>query len=282
LAWGRARHAELSTDKTSAAANTALSWHLGQDFSQKNVCLHLTVLDYGYAYAEEIACEGGDVLNSAGDWLTADELGQLDEWLYQRAPLSIDQNTIAGQGAQEMSEADRAALDNWVKTVHARIWDAAALASLPPEALAKCPTERDGTQQVIDARRGFCTLIPAAYTVFNPNPNEIVIAKDSLLNQSDPRISISVTGAGARTTEQVVDDIVAAMPGFDLKQSTIDIGGQEAVVLDNVPGQDLMRRVLFVYNGRLYDLTFTPADHQQMETIYSTIVANFQLLGPAQ
>ena len=166
--------------------------------------------------------------------------------------------------------------------MHARIWDAAALANLPPAALAKCPAERDGTRQVIDARRGFCMLIPATYTLFNTNPNEIVIAKDSLLNVTEPRLSISVTSAGARSAEQVADDIAASMPGFDLKRSTLDIAGQEAVVLDNVPGQDLMRRVLFVHNGRLFDLTFSPADHQQMEAFYTSTVADFKLLELAQ
>ena len=131
MAWARTRHAELASGKVSAAANTAVSWHLGQDFSQKNVCLHLTVLNYGYAQAEEIACEGGDVLKSASGWLTSEELAQLDEWLYQRAPFSVDQNYVAGQGTRAMSEADQAALNNWMKTVHARIWDAAALANLP-------------------------------------------------------------------------------------------------------------------------------------------------------
>jgi hypothetical protein len=282
LAWARARHAELASGKTSAATNTVLSWHLGQDFSQKNVCLHLTVVDYGYAQAEEIACEGGEVLKSASDWLTSEELAQLDEWLYRRAPLSIDKNTVAGQGTQEMSEAEQAALSNWVKSVHARIWDAAAAANLPPAALANCPAERDGTQRVVDARRGFCLLIPAAYTVFNTNPNEIVIAKGSLLNVTEPRLSVTVTGAGARTPEQAADDMAASMPGFDLKRSTVDIDGQEAVVLDNVPGQDLTRHVLFVHNGRLFDLTFSPADHEQLEAFYHLTADNFKLLELAQ
>jgi hypothetical protein len=109
LAWARARHAELASGKVSAAANSAVSWHLGQDYSLQNVCLHLVVLNYGYAQAEEIACEGGEVLKSASDWLTSEELVQLDEWLYQRAPLSIDKNYITGEGKQEMSEADQAA-----------------------------------------------------------------------------------------------------------------------------------------------------------------------------
>lgn len=282
LAWARTRHAELASGTVSAAATTALSWHLGQDYSQKNVCLHLTVLSYGYAQAEEIACEGGEVLNSAGDWLTGEELAQLDEWLYQRAPLSIDKNYVAGQGTQDMSEADQAALDNWVKSVHARIWDAAALANLPPAAVANCPAERDSTQQVIDARRGFCLLIPEDYTIFNTSPNEIVIAKGSLLNVTEPRLSVSVIGAGARTAEQAADDIVASMPGFDLEWSTVNIAGQEAVVLDNVPGQDLMRRVLLVHNGRLFDLAFSPADHEQLAAFYQAIVDDFNLLEAAQ
>jgi len=282
LAWARTRHAELSSDKTSATISTAMSWHLGQDFSQKNVCLHLTVLNYGYAYAEEIMCEGGDVLTTTGDWLTSEELSKFDEWLYQRAPLTVNSNYFAGQGKTEMSEADQAELSQWAAAVHARIFEAAARVNLPPEALAQCPAARDGVQSHIDARRGFCLQIPADYSAFGVNPNEVVFAKGSLLNVTEPRLLISVVSAGSRTIEQVVADVVASMPGIKIKQSTVDIAGQIASVLDNVPGQDLMRRVFFIHNGRLYDLTFSPADHADMDTFYNSIIANFQLLPAAQ
>jgi hypothetical protein len=72
------------------------------------------------------------------------------------------------------------------------------------------------------------------------------------------------------------------MPGFDSRRSTIAIAGQKAVVLDNVPGQDLMRRVLFVHDGRLFDLTFSPADHADMEAFYQTVVNDFQLFAAAR
>lgn len=282
LTWARTRHAELATGKTSATISTAMSWHLGQDFSQKNVCVHLTVLNYGYAYAEEIMCEGGDVLETTGNWLTSEELAKFDEWLYQRAPFSLDNNTIAGQGKTEMSETDQAELSQWAAAVHARIREAAARANLPPETLAQCPAARDGAQLHIDARRGFCLLIPAAYSAFGVNPNEVVFARESLLNVTEPRLSIAVTGAGPRTLDQVVADILASLPAYDFKPSTVDIAGQTAAVLDNVPGQDLMRRVLFIHNGKLYDLTFSPADHADMETFYSAITASLQLLPAAQ
>lgn len=282
LAWARTRHAELSTGKSSATISTAMSWHLGQDFSQKNVCAHLTVLNYGYAYAEEIMCEGGDVLTATGDWLTNEELAWFDQWLYQRAPLTVNNNYFAGLGKTEISEADQAELSQWAAAVQARIRENAARTNLPVEALAQCPPARDGAQSHVEARRDFCVLIPAAYSVFGVNLNEVVFAKESLLNVTEPRLSISVTSAGPRPLEQITADIIASMPGFKIKQSTVEIAGQTANVLDNVPGQDLMRRVLFIYNGRLYDLTFSPADHADMDTFYNSIIANFQLLPQTQ
>jgi len=72
------------------------------------------------------------------------------------------------------------------------------------------------------------------------------------------------------------------MPVSDIKRSTTNIAGIEEIVLDNAPGQDLMRRVLLVHNGRLYDLTFSPADHEQVEPFYPSIIADFKLIDLAQ
>ncbi len=93
------------------------------------------------------------------------------------------------------------------------------------QALANCPPERAVPEWLIDARRGICLLIPATHTRFDPNPNEIVVAKDSLLNHSEPRMSVSMVDAGARTLEQFAADSVAAMPGFDIKQAATNMAG---------------------------------------------------------
>ena len=120
LAWARGRFAELSTGKTSATINTAMSWHLGQDTAQKNICMHVTVLDYGYAYAEEILCEGLDPVYVAEGWLTSEELAELDAWLYARAPLYVDNNYIDGTGSQELSETEIAQVNAWATSVWSR------------------------------------------------------------------------------------------------------------------------------------------------------------------
>jgi hypothetical protein len=259
--------------------STALSWHLGQDYSQKNICQHLTVLSYGFAYAEERLCEGNDLVNSAGAWLTTAELTLFDTWLYARAPLAVDNNYIDGKGTQALSEAEIVEVNLWAMDLWARVRGTDNGAS-PESAVAACPEARSGLAMVRAYDRGFCLLVPADYTVFEPNPDELVIAKGTLLNTIEPRAHIVVTPAAGRTAEQIADEIVAEMAGFEIKRSRTEVASQPAVILDNVPGQDINRRVLLVHNDRLYDLTFFPMDHAEIEPFYQAIIADFTLVVP--
>lgn len=124
LAWARIRHAELAGNRVSATMATAVSWHIGPDETQKNVCRHLTVLSYGYAYAEERQCEGGELINMMGSWLTNDELPPFDTWLYDRAPFYSDDNYIDGKGTEELSAAERAEVNAWAAALWTRIFAA--------------------------------------------------------------------------------------------------------------------------------------------------------------
>lgn len=122
LAWARTRPAELAGNRISATMATAMSWHLGQDESQKNICRHLTVLTYGYAYAEERFCDSGDWVNSTAGWLTSAELTPFDTWLYDRAPFYVDDNYIDGKGTQPLSEAEGANANDWAAALWSRLW----------------------------------------------------------------------------------------------------------------------------------------------------------------
>jgi len=279
LAWARARYAELATGKTSATISTALSWHLGQDFSQKNLCLHLTVLDYGYAYAEQIMCEGGDLIDQTGDWLTSEELAQLDSWLYDRAAFTLANNYITGQGTEPLSEADQVAVNDWATALYERLRGTGP-ATAPVADGATCPEAQPGLATVRNYRQGFCLLVPAAYTIFDTTPNEIAIVRDSLMNVTDPRLHIAVLAADGRTAEQFADELLAELTGFDIERSTAEVAGQPAVVLNNMPGQDLNRRVLIAHNDRIYDLTFMPLSSPELENFYTTILTHFVLVQP--
>ncbi|MEZ4734598.1 MAG: hypothetical protein R3E79_46500 [Caldilineaceae bacterium] len=125
LAWARTTHAELVSGRASATGRTVMGWYFAQLPDQVNICEHLTVLNYGYAYAETVNCAGGEVIDTTGDWLTDTELAQLDQWLYQRAPLYVARNYLDGQGSTAMNEAEAAAVAAWAAAVRTRIWEQA-------------------------------------------------------------------------------------------------------------------------------------------------------------
>jgi hypothetical protein len=69
-----------------------------------------------------------------------------------------------------------------------------------------------------------------------------------------------------------------------ISSSTRVIGGQQAYILERIPGQELGRHVYIVYKGFLYHLVFVPDDpqtseaHQQMETLYAAVINSFRFL----
>lgn len=114
LAWARTRHAELASGKTSATIATVLHRNLGEDSNQKNACMHLTALSFGYTYAEVRMCESNEVVELKGSWLTSEELEPLDRWIYD----------ITGTDPQAISEAANSEIDVWAQALWARIWAA--------------------------------------------------------------------------------------------------------------------------------------------------------------
>jgi hypothetical protein len=148
-----------------------------------------------------------------------------------------------------------------------------------------CPPTTEDTELLIVKEHTYCLLYPSGYTVERPNPEETVLVVGSLLNVSEPRLYIKVSDANGRTLQQAADAVVADFPGFEIVRSSATIGGQEAVVLDGVPGQDISRQVLTVYAGRLYQFTFVPANqdagevYARMQELYTTVADSLVFLA---
>jgi hypothetical protein len=148
-----------------------------------------------------------------------------------------------------------------------------------------CPTVTEGTQLLVDEAHGYCLLYPSGYQVRYPNDSEAVLFVGSLLSVDQPRASIKVQGAAGRTATQVADELVAEWSmGFDIQRTEVTVGGEQVIVLDNVPGQDTNRQVIFVHDGLLYTLTFLPQGKEygevytRMEQLYATVVSSFSFL----
>lgn len=150
-----------------------------------------------------------------------------------------------------------------------------------------CPEPTDQTKLLSDDVHGYCLLYPASHDVFEPSSDETVLAMGSLLNVEQPRAYIKVAAAAGRTATQVADevvaDVLAALPGFEVQRSISTLDGEQAVILDNLPGQDINRRLLTVHGGRLYDLTFAPLGDApaaaQTEALYASTVNSFRFLN---
>lgn len=289
--WSQFTYNELASGRVSASGRTVMSWFLGELPEQPGSCRHLVVLSYGYAYSNITPCAGGNVQETAGGWLDTSEWEKFDTWLYGRAQLYQDNNYFAGQGQAQMSQADAAALAEWAEAIYTRLRNehapvAATTPQAEDQAAAGCPEPAAGTSLLQNPEHGYCLLYPATYTVEKPNENETVLVVGSLLNVADPRVHIEVSEAAGRAAAEVAGQLEAeaSIPGLEVKRSSVTIGGEEAIVLDNLPGQDINRRVLLVHEGRLYNLMFAPASsdagevYERMEELYSLIVSSFTFL----
>jgi hypothetical protein len=301
LAWARTQYAELSSGQASAAGSTVLAWDLGPTNDTETSCMHLTVLAWGEAYAEQRDCAaGGAVQDVTPGWLTTAEMVQLAAWMTDYAPLFAEQGYVAGAAGASTGSADPAPaladVEQWAANVWLRLRgvSTAQEAALPPaspssagEAPAACPTPAGDSQLLVNAADGYCLLYPAGYLAEQTAPGATSIVLGSRMNHSDPRVGIEVSDAQGHTLAEIGDQLVADYaPGLAVERGTTTVGGAEALVLDNLPGQDLNRRVAVIQDGRLYSFFFTPLGETDearaaLEAFYQGVLASFRFLDGA-
>lgn len=170
--------------------------------------------------------------------------------------------------------------------------DAPAVSGQPPITFSEdgCPvaTVASQTQSLVDEARGFCLLYPASHTVEQLESGNTEIVLGSLMNHSDPRVSIVVEELAGRSLEQAVDEFLTGYEGFEIAQTPVIVGDEKAVQLDNVPGQDYYRKVLVAHNGFLYQLSFSPYDpglvdtFAQAEHLYRIVIDSLHFVDRGQ
>lgn len=147
-----------------------------------------------------------------------------------------------------------------------------------------CPAPAAETALHLNERLGYCLLYPDSYVVEARDGGDVVVI-GSVMNHTDPRFDIVVEEAGGRTADEAADAEVAGLPlGLETKRSALSFGGEEAVVLDNVPGQEIGRLVFVVHGDRLYRLLFTHMSpdlgetYTRAENVYTVVANSFRFL----
>lgn len=283
--WNRvwASAMQPAGEQVSAAGNTVLAWDLGPTNDMESACMHLTVIAGGEAYAETRPCAGGDVLDIVTGTLEPAEQAQLDGWLASYAALYAEQGYVAGTGTQAPGADELAAVEQWAATVWLRLRGVATPQEIEVASIA-CPSPVADEEVFVNAADGYCLLLPAGYVAESTAPGNTSIVLGSIMNHTDPRVGIEVTDGGGRTLAQIGDQLVADYAsGFAVERGTTTVGNDEALVLDNLPGQDINRRVAVLHNGRLYSFFFTPLGEEgdaraAFEAFYQGTLDSFRFL----
>ncbi len=127
----------------------------------------------------------------------------------------------------------------------------------------------------------FCFSYPKGYTLLPYGESVEVVGPQSGTVPEPGMMWIDVSNAQGRTAEGAADEELSYIAGLNPSRYTVMLDGEEALVLDGMPGQNLVRRVYIVHAGRLIIPTFSPYGsdnafaNDQMEALYAAVTSSW-------
>jgi hypothetical protein len=151
-------------------------------------------------------------------------------------------------------------------------------------AVNACPEPSDGMLSLINEPMGYCLLYPDGLFRVDPFETEVCLVLEVTALACHSNVAqIEVSDAAGLSAADVADEVMAEAE-IDIPRSTTTVAGEEAIVLDGVPAQDLLRDVLIVHGGRLYRLRFVkpdpsdPSSVDRFDNLYSMIINSLTFL----
>ena len=162
------------------------------------------------------------------------------------------------------------------------------LPSTTQAAAPACPSASEGTQLLTNEEYGYCLLYSDGYIRVDALPYEVcLVPGEPFLACHSANLIIEVEDAAGRTAGQIADEMIAeaeaAIPGIEIHRTDLTVSGEQAVVLEGMPGANASRIVMIVHADRFYRLMFIPWDEAgenfaQLETLYNTVINSFTFL----
>ncbi|MCO6449230.1 MAG: hypothetical protein J5I90_00450 [Caldilineales bacterium] len=269
-------------------AQPLLDWH--REGGTAGFCDDVTIYSSGEVLFG--SCTGNEPADIAETELDAADLATVLGWsesLQSFDHVTSDDATadgmtigiqFTGSGDQAAGPADIALMSDFAHG----LWYEMRLANQPRPDVCLPPAE--GQRSLVDMLNAYCLLYSADYTPIQISPESTELVIGDLMNHIDPRVSITVEDADGRSLEDVAGEYLAAytLPEGEFEIGYITVDGVDAIMLDNLPGQDLNRRVAFIQNGRLYSFMFAPlgdegsATRPQAEALYQMTLDSFRFL----
>jgi len=153
-----------------------------------------------------------------------------------------------------------------------------------PQALESTPVPtsvNDTAQWFSSDQLGFCFSYPEGYTQLPYEDTVQIIGPE--LPAPDLRVVFWIEKSDAydRTAEVIADQDMIAAGLSSVGRSFVTLDGEEAVVLDGMPGQDFQRRVYVVHDQTLYVLAFMPTRSEnqaasgQLEALSTAVTSSW-------
>ena len=155
-----------------------------------------------------------------------------------------------------------------------------------PQVVESTPVQtimNDPVESFSSNRLGLCFSYPQGYTQIPSNDTVEIAAPDLPGSDVKGLFWLEISDSNNRTAEEIADEdkqyavTQQGVPNENLDRWMLSLGGEQAVVLDGMPGQELQRRVYVVHQQTLYVLAFWPirsenkAAGDQMEALYTTV-----------
>jgi hypothetical protein len=153
-----------------------------------------------------------------------------------------------------------------------------------PQVLESTPaqTSANDTAELFSSDRlGLCFSYPQGYAQLPYNDTVEIAAPDLPGSDVKGLFWLEISDSYNRTAEEIADEDMTYAAGVDVGRWTVTLGGEQAVVLDGMPGQELQRRVYVVRGQTLYVLAFWPARSEnkaaseQMEALYDAVSSSW-------
>lgn len=146
-----------------------------------------------------------------------------------------------------------------------------------PESTTVQPGMDDSMESFSSDQLGLCFSYPKGYSQLPESGTLEIVGPELPGTDSRGLFWLEISDSYDRTAEVIADQDLTTAAGVDVNRWTVTLDGEQAVVLDGMPGQDLQRRVYVVHQGTLYVLAFMPARSEnkaagdQMEALYAAI-----------
>jgi hypothetical protein len=129
-------------------------------------------------------------------------------------------------------------------------------------------------------RLGLCFSYPQGYKQI-PYNNAVQIVPDQQGSDLIALFWLDISDSYNRSVEVIANQDMTDVAGLSVGRWKVTLGGEQALVLDGMPGQDLVRRVYIVHQQTLYILTFSPTRSEnaeasvKMETLYAAVTSSW-------